>query len=370
MPGFTSVAYRQSLNPSVTMTTTQPVAAEAEQSGGGLTAGAKGLSKAQRIATGLTSNIKATRAGYRRLGDVLEESESLLPSTSKVAGKTSSRGLSSLTDVVDDTAPLLPKTPKPKVRPKSKARPKARSKKGQKAASATSDGVLAKTGKAALEVSRKLKNKNLGEIVNKAPNRSQAVKGVAKELGKRGGKAGAAAAATAAFTAGAAAGINLLEHVAKGGEPMSKSELKKIAIDTGLRLAKKGLEGKLTKAMAVAEISRGFNDMIKNKQGGKFLPKNINLVSVLGNLGKLLARLRKIHRRRHYQVNGEEPLALETRRRFGTGEMEGELRFGGGKRRGGRKPRKHKCKRRRKSTKRKRCSRHGSRKLHNIFSVY
>ena len=364
MPAFTSVAFRQQRSGgAVAPQPHQPPvggAAAAEQVGGGMlgdvgTGLAKAASKTQKVATGLASAASSTKAGYRRLGDVLDDTESLLPQAAEAASKTSKASRAGRKG-----AATTAKSPGGKVGKGAKGG-KNGGQKGRKGKEA-----LDKVAKLGIRAGDKLKNKNLGEIVEGSSSTSKALQGVGKELGKRGGKAAVAAAATAAFTAGAAAGVKYLEHVASGGEPMSAKEIGMLAADTGLGLARQGLEGKLTRASAGREIMRSYNDIIKSKQGGRPLPKTINLKSILGNLGKLLEKLRKIHRRRHYQVHGDAPLALEPRRPFGSGMT----MFGGGRRRGRKSAGRSGCRRKRKGgRKKKKCS-HGSRRLHNIFTGY
>lgn len=378
MPSFTSVNYRQrggsssSLSPAAAAGESAPApGADEEQVGGGLVSGttrkvAQGLSKSQMVAQGLGAAVMTSKAGFKPLKDVLDNADAIIAGTKVVekakkaakaaskAGKAAKRGKAAKAGSSGLKAIEGPST---------SGVVATIGKSGSKAAKSkeTLDTVARLSGK----LGQTLKNKNLGEIVQGAATTGRALKGAAKELGKRGGKAALAAAVTGGVTAGVGTMANYLLHVASGGEPMSKKEIGMLAADTGLRLAARGLDGRLTKTAAAEEVIRSYNDIIKNKQGGRLIPKTINLHRTLGNLGKLLKRLDKIHRRRHYEVNGEAPLALETGRPFGSGETmmadDGGQMYGGGRRR---RPRRHRCKRRRKVGRRKR---RGVKRLQNIF---
>ena len=338
----------------------------------------KGAAKAQKVATGLGAAVLTSKAGFKPMSDILANADKIATgakavnkarkaakASAKASSKTSKASKSGHTGSVIRGQKAI-EGPKDLVPMVSTAAKVGKAAKSGKSAGTSTKEMLNAAARLGIKAGEKLKNKKLGDIIEGAATTSKALKGAAKELGKRGGKAAVAAAITGGFTAGAATATNYLVHMAKGGEPMNKKEIGMMAVDTGLRLAMQGLDGKLTRKVAAEEVIRSYNDIIKNKQGGRPIPKSINVSQTLGNLGKLLSKLNKIHMRRHYEVNGEAPLALETRRPFGSGMAGEQQSFGGGGRRR-RGARKHRCKRRRKGGRRRKCS-HGVKRLHNIFT--
>lgn len=337
MPGFTSVTSQQ---PYV-LHSQAPSVLEQEQMGGSL-----GAKLASEITQSLAQGAKAAKRAGR------------VASTAAVKAKAKYVPLGSK---MDDLEPLV---------------------EGAKKSSTGGVGV-SKTEKlvnkglhAAVRAGNKLKNKNLNEIAENALSSGKAIKKVSQEIAKRGGKKVLAAAATGGVTAGIGVAIDYLKHVGEGKEPLSGSDLKKLVVDAGVGVAKKGLEGKLSNRGVQREILDSYNRIISTKKGGKAAPKSVNLVKTLGGLQKLLQRLNKTHWRRHYKVNGEEPLGLLEGRVFGSGVM---ARHSHGKTRSrkGCRSRRGRCGKRKKTARKGRRRRGGRcrgaklmKRVHDVFDVY
>lgn len=348
MPGFTSVTFQQQSSTAQPLLPAAPD--EEDQLGSGI---------GKRIATEIIQSAAKSAKATKNAGRAA--------STAAVRAKAKYMPLGKK---LDDLEPLVPSDDA--------------AKKALKGASASkTEQLVDKVIKTAAKTGDKLKNKKLSEIVQEAGTAKKKVKRVTSEIAKRGGKKLLAAAAAGGVTAGVGVAVDYLKHVGEGKEPLSGSDLRKIAVDAGVSVAKKGLEGKLSKQGVEKEILNSYNRIISTKKGAKPGPKSVNLVGTLGKVQKLLRRLNKIHWRKHYKTNGEAPLGLLDNRPFGSGAMARRSRGGTRGRKGVRSRRsrvgkkKHSRKSRKARTKKRgrKCRSHNSRsklmkRMHDVFDVY
>ena len=312
MHGFTSVTYQQPQLVQVQVDRPEKLEA-AEQVGAGIATSIikKTLAKSGRVASRASKAGKAVGEALSKAGKYVPIEQKLLAKTAKAGKAASKKATNTVKNIAkggEKSKRLYPKLPKNAMDAAGK---------GTRLKNTLAEGAV-KTG---VKAGKALKSKNLSKIVNESATTGKALKGVAKETLKRTAKGLSAAAAAGLMTAGATTAYHYMTHVGEGGEPLSGKELTKLATDAGLDIVKKGLDGNLSKSSVQESVINAYNDIIIKKKGGKTLSKKPGLTQTLGRLHKLIEKLNRIHWRKHYEVNGEEPFNLIQPRAFGSGVM-------------------------------------------------
>lgn len=349
MPGFTSVTFQQS-----GIVQSQPLE---EQLGGGVTNIVKGVGKTvKNTAKHIGSKANRIRDGFIPF----EEAAKLYPKVINKGRRVADNGRKAIQA-------------------------------GNKAAVDSALNTIVDTAKT---IGKSTKNKNIaniatrvaaagtaGRIANSAAVTSRAARGglTSKSLIKKLGKKALVAGVTAGVTAGAATTAHYINHIHDGGEAMSNKELGKIASEAGVDIIKNGLDGNLNKQRVRDAVYDAYNNIIRNKKGGKPIDRSSSMLKTLGRVARLMDKLNKIHARKHYKYIGESPLTLQGAKPFGSGAMGGGVcKRGrkGGRSKKGKSSRKGGCKKKTNRHKkhkkggRSKSGRKGVLRVQDIFDVY
>lgn len=206
-----------------------------------------------------------------------------------------------------------------------------------------------------------LKTMELGQKIGKKVASNKVVKHTVKKLG---GKKAMMNTAVGAVAGGVAGGGMYMDHLNKGGQPLTATDMKKMVTNAGINVVDKALKGTgLNKKTVGNEIVKSFRTMLAGKRGEDVT----KLDHSVHNLGSLMRKLNTIHKIRHIQTYGTKPKNLLGPRPFGSGKS--GLKKKAKKRKGKKK------KGRKKSTKRGGAKRKGkSRKkkgvTKDLFDVY
>jgi hypothetical protein len=142
---------------------------------------------------------------------------------------------------------------------------------------------------------------------------------------------------------GAAVGLDYAIHRSDGGAPLDRSDMKKIALDSGLNMMRRGMKGEASGKMVEEEIQKAARSRLRSK------PKTGRSRQTLANRLRLIQRyLERRRKERHDFLNQGVVRKLKESRVFGTGAG-----GGGGKKSSRKRPKKKKPKKKPKKKKKK-----------------